>query len=123
MMQRPRRPFPASAPAGKPGRSSIDASRTLAGYVGGLLATSALAGGACYLLLWSFGVPFRGVLALWVGFADLIPLVGATLGAVPADRPSPSCTRHRAGIAVLIFFIVYQQFENHVLQVASCARP
>nr|MDQ6911204.1 AI-2E family transporter [Actinomycetota bacterium] len=67
------------------------------------------------------GVPFRGVLALWVGFADLIPLVGATLGAVPtiavAFLHSPA-----AGIGMLILYIVYQQFENHVLQVAIMSK-
>jgi len=66
-------------------------------------------------------VPFRGVLALWVAFADLIPLVGATLGAVVvtavAFLDSP-----RTGVIVLIFFIIYQQFENHVLQVSIMSR-
>jgi predicted PurR-regulated permease PerM len=30
------------------------------------------------------GVPYKGVVALFVAFADLIPLVGATLGAIVA---------------------------------------
>ncbi|MDP8938216.1 MAG: AI-2E family transporter, partial [Actinomycetota bacterium] len=68
-----------------------------------------------------FGVPFRGVLALWVGFADLIPLVGATLGAIPTVAVAflHSTT---AGIGVLVFYIVYQQFENHVLQPAVMSK-
>jgi predicted PurR-regulated permease PerM len=58
---------------------------------------------------------------LFVAFADLIPLVGATLGAVPtiAFAFLHSTT---AGIVALIFFIVYQQFENHVLQVSIMSR-
>ena len=60
-------------------------------------------------------MPFANVLAVWVGFADLIPLVGATLGAVPAVFVA-FLHSTGAGIATLIFFIVYQQFENHVLQ-------
>jgi predicted PurR-regulated permease PerM len=56
-----------------------------------------------------------------VAFADLIPLVGATLGAVPTIGLAflHSTT---AGIVALIFYIVYQQFENHVLQVAIMSR-
>jgi predicted PurR-regulated permease PerM len=60
-------------------------------------------------------------MALWVGFADLIPLVGATLGAVPtvlvALLHSPT-----AAIGMIIVYVVYQQFENHVLQVGIMAR-
>jgi predicted PurR-regulated permease PerM len=56
-----------------------------------------------------------------VGFADLIPLVGATLGAVPTIAVA-FLHSLPAGIGVTIFFIVYQQFENHVLQVQIMAR-
>jgi hypothetical protein len=56
-----------------------------------------------------------------VGFADLIPLVGATLGAIPTIGVAflHSTT---AGIGIVIFYIVYQQFENHVLQVQIMSR-
>src|SRR3712207_9559386 len=59
---------------------------------------------------------YAGVLALWVAFCDLIPLIGATIGAVPTIGFAflDSIT---AGVVTLIFFIAYQQFENHVLQV------
>jgi predicted PurR-regulated permease PerM len=61
------------------------------------------------------------VLALWVAFTDLIPLVGATLGAVGviavALLDSPG-----TGIATIVFFLVYQQFENQVLQVTVMAK-
>jgi predicted PurR-regulated permease PerM len=91
-----------------------DASRTLAGYVAGLLITSALAGAACYLLLWVTGVPFRGVLALWTGFAAVIPLVGALIGAVPAVTVA-FIHSTPAGIAVVVLLIVYHLVENRTL--------
>jgi len=93
-----------------------DCARALTGYVLGNLLISVIAGALTFIALLVFGVPFRGVLALWVGFADLIPLVGATLGAIPTIGVAflHSTT---AGIGVSIFYIVYQQFENHVLQV------
>src|SRR4029079_6199883 len=60
-------------------------------------------------------------LGLFVGFADLIPLIGATLGAVPCIAVA-FLHSVPAGIITLIFFIVYQQFENHVLQVTIMSR-
>jgi predicted PurR-regulated permease PerM len=61
------------------------------------------------------------VLALWVAFTDLIPLVGATIGAVPTVAFA-FLHSFGAGIATLVFFIAYQQFENHVLQVTVMSR-
>ncbi len=102
-------------------RVARDSNRAITGYMFGNLAISVIAGIATYLMLTVLDVPFKGVLALWVAFADLIPLVGATLGAVPtiAFAFLHSTT---AGVVSLIFFIVYQQFENHVLQVSIMSR-
>jgi predicted PurR-regulated permease PerM len=67
------------------------------------------------------GVPYRGVVALFVGFADLIPLVGATLGAVVAVAVA-ALHSLPAAIVVLVVFVVYQQLENHVLQPVIMSR-
>jgi hypothetical protein len=87
----------------------------------GNLLISVIAAVVAYIALAILGVPFRSVLALWVGFADLIPLVGATLGAIPAVGVAflHSTT---AGVVMLIVFVVYQQFENHVLQVVIMSK-
>jgi predicted PurR-regulated permease PerM len=61
------------------------------------------------------------VLALWVAFADLIPLVGATLGAVVAVIAAFFVSTP-AGIIAIVFFALYQQFENSVLQIAIMSR-
>ena len=100
---------------------SIDAARAVSGYVFGNLLISVIAGLAAWILLVILGVPYAGTFGLFVAFADLIPLIGATLGAVPTIG---FAFLHSvpAGIATLIFFIVYQQFENHVLQVTIMAR-
>ena len=102
-------------------RVGADCGRAVSGYVLGNLIISVIAGAASYVCLRVAGVPFAEVLALWVGFADLIPLVGATIGAAPAVLVA-FLHSVPAGIAVLAFFIVYQQFENHVLQVTIMAR-
>jgi len=102
-------------------RVGSDAARAVTGYMAGNLLISLIAGSAIYIWLRAWFIPFALVLALWVAFADMLPLVGATIGAIPAvfvaflDSPT-------AGIATLIFFIVYQQFENHVLQTTIMAR-
>lgn len=98
-----------------------DAGKAVSGYMAGNLLISVIAGTASYVYLLIAGVPYAEVLALWVAFADLIPLVGATLGAVPTIvfaflHSTP------AGIAGIVFFIAYQQFENHVLQVTIMSR-
>jgi len=102
-------------------RVARDSNRAITGYMFGNLAISVIAGVATYLVLWPLGVPFRGVLSLWVAFADLIPLVGATLGAVVATAVA-FLDSPRTGVIVLIFFVIYQQFENHVLQVSIMSR-
>ncbi len=84
----------------------------IGGYIAGNVVISIVAGIVSFAFLAIAGVPFPVALALWVAIADLIPLVGATLGAVPAvivaffDSPG-------TGIATLAFFVVYQQLENY----------
>jgi predicted PurR-regulated permease PerM len=100
---------------------AVDAARAVSGYVFGNLLISVIAGMAAWLMLYIAGVPYAEVLGLFVAFADLIPLIGATLGAVPTIA---FAFLHSvpAGVASIIFFIIYQQFENNVLQVTIMAR-
>ena len=100
---------------------AADCAKAVTGYVAGNLLISVIAGTASFVFLFVAGVPFRTVLALWVAFADLIPLVGATLGAIPAVIVA-FLHSTAAGIATVVFFVVYQQFENHVLQVTIMAK-
>ena len=67
------------------------------------------------IVLLVVGVPFAIALGLLVAILDLIPLAGATIAAIIVTTVAflDSTT---AGIVILIFFIVYQQLENHVLQ-------
>lgn len=102
-------------------RVAADAASAVSGYMFGNLLISIIAGIAAYIFLRIAGVPYPEVLALWVAFADLIPLVGATLGAVPTIAVA-FLHSVPAGIAAVVFFILYQQFENNVLQVTVMAR-
>jgi len=102
-------------------RIASDAAGAVSGYVIGNFIISAIAGVAAFICLVALGIPSPVVLALWVAFADLIPLVGATLGAavcvIAAYLHSPT-----AGIITIVFFVVYQQIENGVLYPSIMAR-
>jgi predicted PurR-regulated permease PerM len=92
-----------------------DCAKTITGYISGNLLISVICGLLTYAVLKSIGIPFSGLIALFVGIADLIPLVGATLGAVVAGLAA-FIYSVPAGIIVVVFFVVYQQLENHLLQ-------
>jgi predicted PurR-regulated permease PerM len=96
-------------------RVAADCARSVTGYVSGNLLISVICGGLTFVVLLILGVPYAGLIALFVGVADLIPLVGATLGgAVAVIAGFVHSTT--AGIVVLVFFVLYQQLENHLLQ-------
>jgi predicted PurR-regulated permease PerM len=92
-----------------------DIYRTVGGYVTGNLLISLIAGGSTAIVLTIMDVPFAVALGLVVGILDLIPLAGATIAAIVVGTVAflHSTT---AGIVVVVFFIVYQQIENHLLQ-------
>jgi len=92
-----------------------DIYRTVGGYVTGNLTISLIAGVVSTTVLLVLGVPYAVALGLIVALLDLIPLAGATLAAIIVSAVGflHSTT---AGIVLVIFFVLYQQLENHVLQ-------
>jgi predicted PurR-regulated permease PerM len=89
--------------------------RTVGGYVTGNLVISLIAGVSTTIVLWIVGVPYAVALGVIVALLDLIPLAGATIGAVLVGVVA-FIHSILAGIVVVAFFIAYQQLENHVLQ-------
>ena len=92
-----------------------DIYRTVGGYVTGNLLISVIAGVTTTIVLLILGVPYAVALGVLVAILDLIPLAGATLAAIIVSTVA-FIHSIPAGIIVLIFFIVYQQIENHLLQ-------
>jgi predicted PurR-regulated permease PerM len=92
-----------------------DVYRTVGGYVTGNLVISLVAGTLTTVVLLAVGVPFAVALGVIVALLDLIPLAGATIAGVIIGTVAflHSIT---AGVVVVVFFIVYQQIENHFLQ-------
>lgn len=83
-------------------------------WLGGQLLLAAIIGSTAALGLWLMGVPYFYVLALVAGIGEMIPIVGPLLSAIPAIivafTVSPAL-----GLGVIVFFVVQQQIENHVL--------
>ena len=96
-------------------RVGHDCAKTVTGYISGNLLISVICGLLTYGVLAILHVPFAALIALFVGLADLIPLVGATLGAIVGVLAAFTQSVTTA-IIVIVFFVVYQQVENHLLQ-------
>jgi predicted PurR-regulated permease PerM len=92
-----------------------DIYRTVGGYVTGNLLISLIAGGLTTIVLLIVGVPYAVALGLIVAILDLIPLAGATIAAIIVGGVA-FLHSIPAGIIVIVFFILYQQVENHILQ-------
>jgi predicted PurR-regulated permease PerM len=95
---------------------SVGVNKRIGGYVLGNLIISVIAGGVVGLSLWILGVPYAAALAVLMGVFDLVPLVGATVGALAAIGVAFATQGVTAGVAMIIVNVVYQQIENHVLQ-------
>jgi predicted PurR-regulated permease PerM len=85
-------------------------------YVGGALAQATIAGVTSFIVMTILGIPFAGPLAVLVGFADLIPLVGATIAAVLVAIVTLFADFPLDTIIWVVWAIVYQQIENAVIQ-------
>ncbi|CAN5324833.1 N/A [soil metagenome] len=92
-----------------------DIYRTVGGYVTGNLLISLIAGTLTTIVLLLTGVPYALALGLIVAILALIPLAGATIAAIIVGSIA-FLHGITAGIIVVIFFVVYQQVENHLLQ-------
>jgi predicted PurR-regulated permease PerM len=96
-------------------RVGHDIYRTIGGYVTGNILISVIAGASITVVLLLLGVPYAVALGLLVAVLDLIPLAGATVAGVIVTGVA-FLHGVPAGVIVLVFFIVYQQLENHFLQ-------
>lgn len=83
-------------------------------YMVGALAIALLAGVCTFAFAVVVGLAYPFALAVVVAICDLIPQIGATIGAVvislvgfAADVPT--------GIACAVFFLIYQQVENYLI--------
>jgi predicted PurR-regulated permease PerM len=89
--------------------------RAVSRYVLGNLAISVIAGSGAWVAMRLLGVPFAVPLAIVVAFLDLIPMVGATLGAILVAVAALVVSPLTA-VLWLVYIFVYQQVENYLIQ-------
>ncbi|MDX6374619.1 MAG: hypothetical protein QOD98_3607 [Nocardioidaceae bacterium] len=106
------------APASRRDRVSRLGNRiieSVGGYVSGAFIVAMCAGISSLVFLFAVGLgQYAVALAFVVALLDVIPMIGATIGAVVvtliafAEDP-------KIGIACIVFYVVYQQVENYVI--------
>lgn len=86
----------------------------IGGFVSGAFTVAFIAGLTSYAFLLVVGLPYALALAVFVALLDLIPLVGATIAAVVVSLLGFT-ESVAVGVACIIFYVAYQQFENYVI--------
>lgn len=88
--------------------------RRVGGYALGQVTVATINGTCSWVVLTLLDLPYAAVLAVVVGVLGLIPLVGATIGAVIVaalalvDDPTKA-------IVIVVYYVLYQQLENYVI--------
>ena len=89
--------------------------RGVGGYVSGAFVVAMCAGISSLVFLFVAGLgQYAVALAFVVALLDVIPMIGATIGAVIVTLIA-FATDWKIGVACVIFYIVYQQVENYVI--------
>ena len=87
----------------------------IGGYVSGAFIVALCAGLSTLVFLFIVGLgQYAVALALVVAVLDVIPMIGATLGAMVVSAIGLA-TDLKVGIACIIFYILYQQIENYLI--------
>jgi predicted PurR-regulated permease PerM len=89
-------------------------STKVSAWLGGQLLLAGIIGSTAAFGLWLMGVPYFYVLALVAGIGELIPVVGPLVAAIPAILVALTVSPGLA-LGVTVFYVIQQQFENHVL--------
>ena len=88
---------------------------SVGGYVSGAFIVATCAGISSLIFLFFVGLgQYAVALAFVVALLDVIPMIGATIGAVIVTAIG-FATDVKIGLACAIFYIVYQQVENYVI--------
>ncbi|HET7683417.1 MAG TPA: AI-2E family transporter [Marmoricola sp.] len=89
--------------------------RNIGGYVSGAFIVAMCAGISSLVFLWIAGLgEYAVALAIVVALLDVIPMIGATLGAIIVCAIG-FATDPQVGIACVIFYVIYQQVENYLI--------
>jgi predicted PurR-regulated permease PerM len=89
--------------------------RVVGRYAAGSLFVAMVAGLAVLIAGLVLGIPLTPLLAVWVMLFDLVPQIGGAAGGIPFVALAFTVGAG-TGVAAAVFFILYLQFENHILQ-------
>jgi predicted PurR-regulated permease PerM len=88
---------------------------SVGGYVSGAFIVAMCAGISSLVFLFAVGLgKYAVALAFVVALLDVIPMIGATIGAVIVTAIA-FAEDPKTGIACIIFYVIYQQLENYVI--------
>jgi predicted PurR-regulated permease PerM len=85
-------------------------------FVGGMIIIALMGGTSLAIVAALLGLPYVLPLGLWMMMLEIIPMVGATIGAIPAVIVAFVAGGTVEGIVMLAFVIGYQQVENIIIQ-------
>jgi predicted PurR-regulated permease PerM len=89
--------------------------RSVGGYVSGAFIVAMCAGISSLIFLFVAGLgEYAVALAFVVALLDVIPMIGATIGAVIVTAIA-FAEDWKIGVACVIFYVIYQQVENYVI--------
>ncbi|HEU5242160.1 MAG TPA: AI-2E family transporter, partial [Ornithinibacter sp.] len=88
--------------------------RRVGSYAIGQVGIATLNAVLSYVMMTIVGIPYAAVLAVTVGLLGLIPMIGATLGAVIVCIVAFFVDPTKALIAA-VYYVVYQQIENYLV--------
>jgi predicted PurR-regulated permease PerM len=88
----------------------------IAAYVGGAIVIALIGGSVMTITALALGLPYALPLGLWMMLLEIIPMIGATLGAIPAVIVAFVAGGTVQGFVMLGVVIAYQQVENIVIQ-------
>lgn len=113
------------APASRRDRVSRLGDRVLlsvGGYVSGAFVVALCAGLSSLVFLFAIGLgEYAVALSFVVLVLDVVPMIGATIGAVIVCAIA-FATDTQAGIACVVFYVLYQQVENYLVYPRVMAR-
>lgn len=93
---------------------SMELGRISGQYIRGNLLISFICSATIFIGLFFLGIPYALPLAIFAGILDLLPLIGSTIGAIPAVILGFTISP-LTGLLTMVLFGVYQAIENDIL--------
>lgn len=90
--------------------------RAIGAYVTGALIIAVIGGSVVVVSCLVLDLPYALPLGLWMMLLEVVPLIGATIGAVPAILVAFAVGGQVDGLVMILIIGVYQQVENVLIQ-------